>query len=114
MKKPYIDNTKIYVPHRVEDELNNDKNLAFAVRSLVMGYLTDMRDEGGTNLILRHAVPKDEYESHVRSLMAVHNIGKRMAHKAYKISSEVLDWTLKQQAFWREQTELKKQNEVVA
>ena len=114
MMNPYIDNTKIYVPCTVENELKNDKNLAFAVRSLVMGYLTDIRDEGGTNLILRHAVSKDEYESNVRALMAVHNIGKRMAHKAYKISSEVLDWTLKQQAFWREQAELRKQNEVVA
>ena len=114
MMKPYIDNTKIYVPCTVENDLKNDKNLAFAVRSLVMGYLTDIRDEGGTNLILRHAVSKDEYESNVRALMAVHNIGKRMAHKAYKIASEVLSWTLKQQAFWREQSELRKKNEVVA
>ena len=115
MIKPYIDNTKIYCPHKYKEELNNDKNLALAVRSIVIGYLTDTRDEGGTEIILKNAVSGEEYNRHIFALMAVHNIGKRMAHKAYKMSEEIFDWTLKQQAFWREQAELKKQKkEVVA
>ena len=94
------------MPHSLVSDLKKDKNYEFAVHSIVNGYLTDYRDDGSVDLIFPHV---DDYNSRIESLMAVHNIGKRMAKKVYNVAHEIFDWTLRQQDFYREQKYLARQ-----